>query len=1153
MNAQDNVLLFEMFPFCRGNNKLAADYSGARVISATVDKTRTHMKITVSLSDPVPPMEITALEGIIAQEYGLVNVDLTAIYARASSEQWRKSGVKSSAKGGKGGGGTAPGVIIMGRRIGESAKYTKISDLNLDLGRATVKGEVCNVNSRLIERRNAWLLSFDLTDYTSTIQVTKFMTEENSASIVKKIKKGMRLAIAGALSISRFDADLVMEPQNIQVISHEPRRDNAKEKRVELHLHTQMSALDAMTSTTEVVRRAHEWGHNAIAITDHGVVHSFPEAHYASGGVGGKIKVLYGMEGYFHVDIVPEGEENPNITKRGRLLVRHVILLAKNRTGLQNLYKLVTKSHLDDFSGRPIIKKSVLDVHREGLILGSACEAGEVFDAITLKKDDDEIKKLARYYDYLEIMPICNNMFMLYGDNACATSEEDLRNFNRKVVQIGKELGIPVVATGDTHFLDPEHEIFRHILLTSKGFEDADKDLPLYFKTTDEMLEEFNYLGEETAYEVVVKNTNLIAGMCENISPLPESKKLFSPTLDNSAADLNDLVYGKLRNLYGEKPPEIVTSRIDAELGDILGRGYDVIYMSAQKLVEASMKEGYLVGSRGSVGSSVVAFLAGITEVNALPAHYRCPKCQKTDFESGKDFGCGADMPDMPCPDCNTTYEKDGFNIPFETFLGFDGDKVPDIDLNFSGDYQPQAHKLTFELFGEKNVYRAGTIGTIAEKTAYGYVKKYLETVGRKVTKSEENRLSRGCVGVKRTTGQHPGGLIIIPQGYEITEFCPAQHPADDKDKGIVTTHFEYKHMEDNLIKLDELGHDDPTMIKMLEDMTGVNAQKIRLDDSGTLAIFTSATPLGLPDDDEIIGATGSIGIPEFGTGFTRQMLADTKPKDFDTLVRLSGFSHGEDVWLGNAKELILSGKASVSETIGCRDDIMLFLISKGIEDRVAFKISENIRKGRGLPDGAEEEMKQQKIPDWYIESCKKISYLFPKAHAVAYVMMAFRIAWFKVHRPLEFYSAYFFRRSQKDSFDAQCMTRGIDIVRRKIKEIKNNPDAKTKEEELLTTLEACYEFYMRGFNFSNIDLYGSDPLKFLLTDEKTLIPPFVSIGGLGETAAKDLAENRVGRQFISIDEISATCPKVQKSHLDQLKILGALGNLPGSSQLSLF
>jgi len=1149
LSAKDTVLLYEMFPFCRDNIRLGADYSGARVVSAVVDKSRTSMRVTISLTDPAPPLEITALEEIICREYGLNSVSITAVYSRSSNESTRKphSSSPSSPAGAK------PGAVIMGRRIGDSAKYTPIGDLSLDLGKATIKGEVCDVSGRHIEKRNAWLLSFDLTDYTGTIHISKFMTDENSAQIVKIIKKGMWLAVSGNMNINRYDADLTLEPLNILSVTHEPRLDKSDVKRVELHMHTKMSALDAVTDTAEVVRRAAEWGHPAIAITDHGVVHSFPDASYAANGVGGKVKVIYGVEGYFHIDTEEQDHEPLAQKTKKRLKVRHIILLVKNETGLHNLYKLITKSHLEDFSARPIIKKSLLDLHREGIIVGSACEAGEVFEAVSYKKDDSEIKRLAKYYDYLEIMPLCNNMFMLYGDNPRASCEEDLRNFNRKVVEIGKELGIPVVATGDTHFLDPEHEIFRHILMTSKGFDDADKDMPLYFKTTDEMLEEFSYLGEQTAYEVVVKNSNLIADMCAVISPLPPRKKLFPPKLQRSAEELSELVFGKLKQLYGENPPEIITKRIDTELKDILDREYDVIYMSAQKLVEDSMKQGYLVGSRGSVGSSIVAFLAGITEVNALPAHYRCPKCQNSDFESGKEFGCGADMPDMKCASCGTMYQKDGFNIPFETFLGFDGDKVPDIDLNFSGEYQAQAHKFTVDLFGEGNVYRAGTIGTIAEKTAYGFVKKYLESKGRTVTKAEENRLSRGCVGVKRTTGQHPGGLIVIPQGMDITDFCPAQHPSDDKGKGIVTTHFEYKYMEDNLIKLDELGHDDPTMIKMLEDMTGINAREIKLDDPETLSLFTSAESLDLSDDDDIIGAIGSIGIPEFGTGFTRQMLKDTKPKDFDTLVRLSGFSHGTDVWLGNAKDLILSGKATVNETIGCRDDIMLFLISKGITDRYAFKVSESIRKGNGLPDGAEEEMRKHKIPDWYIESCNKIAYLFPKAHAVAYVIMAFRIAWFKVHRPLEFYSAYFYRRSQKDSFDAEFMTKGIEMTRRKIKEIRNNPDAKAKEEELLTTLEACYEFYLRGFEFTGIDLYESDPVKFLIVNQNLLRPPFVAISGLGETAAADLADNRVGREFISIDDISAACSKVQKTHLDQLKALGALGNLPDSSQMSLF
>jgi len=1157
LSAQENVLLYEMFPFCRGNARLASDYSGARVLSAAIDKSRTSMNLRVSLIEPAPPLEITVLEELIAQEFGLTAVSVTVVYARSSAE----SRIPRTGASGKAVSGSNPGVVIMGRRIGDSANFTPIGELALEMGKAAVKGEVCDVSEKYIEKRKAWILSFDLTDYTGTIHVSKFMVDENAAQIVKKVKKGMWLAVSGNLSISRYDADLTLEPQGITAVSHKPRMDIAEEKRVELHLHTKMSALDALSDTAEVLARAAEWGHRAVAITDHGVVQSFPDAFNASGGAGGKVKVIYGIEAYFLNDADggdAEKEEEAKPQRKGkkkrRTNILHIVLLVKNKAGMANLYKLVTKSHLEDFmSKRPVIKKSLLDAHREGLIVGSACEAGEFFDAVSERKDDQELRRLAEYYDYLEIMPICNNMFMLGDGRERANTQDELRDFNRKVVEIGRSLNKPVVATGDVHFLDPEHEIFRHIILSSKGMGDTNKDLPLYFKTTDEMLEEFGYLGEDIAYEVVVRNTNLIADMCEEVNPLPERKRLFPPKLERSAEDLKDLVYGKLKELYGDNPPKVITERIETELGDILDRGYDVIYMSAQKLVGASIKEGYLVGSRGSVGSSIVAFLAGITEVNSLPAHYRCPKCQRTDFESGEGYGCGADMPDMNCTDCGATYTKDGFNIPFETFLGFDGDKVPDIDLNFSGEYQAQAHKHTMDLFGAGNVYRAGTIGTIKERTAYGYVKKYLESLGKSVTKAEENRLSRGCAGVKRTTGQHPGGLIVIPQGMEVTDFCPAQHPSDDKEKGVVTLHYDYHCLEDNLIKLDELGHDDPTMIKMLEDMTGVNAVAIPLDDPETMSIFTSPAVLGIPCDDDIIGATGSIGIPEFGTDFTRQMLCDTKPQNFDTLVRLSGFAHGEGVWQGNAKDLIQSGTATVGETIGCRDDIMLFLISKGIDDRYSFKISESIRKGYGLPDGAEEVMVEHRVPAWYIESCKRMTYLFPKAHAVAYVIMAFRIAWFKVHRPLEFYSAYFYRRSQKDSFDAEFMIKGIDVVRRKIREIRGNPEAKSKEEDLLTTLEACYEFYLRGYDFTGIDIYDSDPVRFLLVGEDKLRPPFVAIGGLGETAAFDLAGSRSDREFISVDDISAACSKVQRTHLDQLKTLGALRNLPESSQMSLF
>ena len=1297
------------------------------------------MKLTLMLAEPTPPADIRIVEDMIALAYQMTSVEVTDIYTR--DETKKKTGKSQTAPPEK------AGTVFLGKRT--KAAAVPIGGLTLESGTATVLGEVCAVAGRQIEKSGAWILDFDITDYTGTIKVTKFSQKrEESAqklvSAVRKIKKGMWLTVSGDLILSRKDGDLVLEPKNIVTEERETRTDRAEEKRVELHLHTKMSAMDAVTDVKEAIRRAELWGHPAIAITDHGVVHSFPEAVETASELAGKIKVIYGVEGYFfndegyntavfgetgteddefivfdvettglspidnrifeigavrikngkelavfHTFIDPEAPIPPDILKltgrsetdvtgapsqedavkafldfagdrflvahnagfdagfiyeacqrlditytpryidtlamargllpelknhklntvaeqlgysdfkhhqadkdaeatafifnamlrqlekegiksighingylaenyakkpkKGRFGYNHIILLAKNETGLHNLYKLVSKSHLEDYDRYPVIHKSLLSRYREGLIVGSACADGEVFEALTNNAGTLELKRIAEFYDYLEIQPVCNNMFMLFSKKPVAKSVEDLREFNRRIIQLGKELNKPVAATGDVHFLDPEDEIFRHILLTAKGFDNADDELPVYFKTTDEMLEEFNYLGEDTAYDVVVRNPVKIAGMCESISPLPPPKKLFLPEIEESAQELTKLVYDNLLEVYGADPPGIVAKRVETEMNDILARGYDVIYMAAQKLVADAWKHGYRVGSRGSVGSSLAAFLAGITEVNALPAHYRCPNCKKCDFESGTGWGCGVDMPDKRCPACGSEYVKDGFNIPFETFLGFDGDKVPDIDLNFSGEYQTQAHKYVSDLFGAEHVFRAGTIATVAEKTAYGYVKKYLESTGRKVTKAEENRLSQGCSGVKRTTGQHPGGVIVIPRDMEITDFCPVQHPADSGDKGIITTHFDYHCMEDNLLKLDALGHDNPTMIKMLEEMTGIDTTKINLGDPAVLAIFSSPVSIGLPENDEIIGATGTIGIPEFGTAFTRQMLNDTKPDKFDTLIRLSGFSHGTDVWLGNAKDLILSGKATVSETIGCRDDIMIFLISKGMDDRYAFKISENVRKGRGLPDGAEENMIDAGVPEWYIESCKKTKYLFPKAHAVAYVLEAVRIAWFKVYRPIEFYSAFFYRRSQKKSFDAEYMIGGIERVRAKIKETRNNPDARQKDEDILPTLEACYEFYLRGFGFERIDLYESDPFKFLVTGENKLRPPFVAISGFGEAGARDLAEKRSGCEFISIDEISAVCPKVSKAHLEQMKALGALRSLPESSQMTLF
>ena len=650
---------------------------------------------------------------------------------------------------------------------------------------------------------------------------------------------------------------------------------------------------------------------------------------------------------------------------------------------------------------------------------------------------------------------------------------------------------------------------------------------------------------------MVVTNPNLVVDMCETVRPVPHN--LFAPKIENSVEDLKALVYGKMHRLYGENPPELITKRVETELNDIISCHYDVIYMSAQKLVQNSLEHGYLVGSRGSVGSSIVAYMSGITEVNSFPPHYRCPnpECKYTTFDVPEGFGCGADLPDAVCPKCGATFEKDGFNIPFETFLGFGGDKVPDIDLNFSGEYQARAHAYCTEMFGRSHVFRAGTVGMIAEKTAFGYVKKYLEEREKTATNVEKSRLAAGCVGVRRTTGQHPGGLVVIPQENEIWDFCPVQHPADDPNSDQITTHFEYHSMEENLLKLDMLGHDDPTMIRMMEDMTGVDAKTIPLDDKKTMSIFTSSKVLGY-ENDKLLGPTGAVAVPEFNTRFTRGVLLDTKPEKFDFLVRISGYTHGTDVWLGNAKDLIVSGKANVDQTIGCRDDIMIYLISCGIPEKRAFKIMEAVRKGKGLPDGAEQEMIDAGVPDWYIGSCKKIKYLFPKAHAVAYVMMAFRIAWFKVYHPLAFYSAYFYRRSQKGGFDAVLMTNGIESVLANIDAIDANEAATAKDEDLLTTLEVVYEFYLRGLEFLPIDIYKSHATKFLIEDGK-LRPPFVAIPGLGESAAWDIMSGCEGKHFLSIEEFSAACPKASKTHIQMLKEAGAFGSLPDTSQVSLF
>ncbi len=1233
------------------------------------------------------------------------------------------------------------GLLLYGRHAIKKDPIP-MERVELDMGTVVVEGDVFAVDHRELKKRGAWVVCFDVTDYTSSVRVSKFFPGDEGKGIVDGVKKGQHLFIQGKLNIDRFTGDMVLEPYAIMLGKRRLRTDDAPEKRVELHLHTTMSSMDALSQVSpkagaekNIVKRAESWGHRAVAITDHGVAQAFPDAWHSAKN----IKVLYGVEAYYINDVddrvVVHGDKEqdftgevvcfdiettgldnrrdmiteigavvlrngelaeqfstfadpgrplsreiveltgitdemlcgapsqaeainafldfvgdrplaahnaefdmgfiaagcrrmgrpfsntsidtlilsqnllPQLSKhklnivaehlnlpsfnhhrayddaatvaymlipffkmledrgvgtlqqinpamlqlrgngRARRQPKHLIVLAKNQLGLRNLYRLISEAHLEHFKRYPIMPKSAINRCREGLILGSACEAGELYEAVVKHKDFDELKRIASWYDFLEIQPVCNNAFMLR--RGMVRSEDEIREFNRTIVELGRALDKPVCATGDVHFLDPEDEIYRHVLLASKGFEDADSSLPIYFKTTQEMLDEFAYLGEEEAYNVVIRNTNLVADWCEHVVPLP--KGLFAPKIERSAEELTRLVWDKAKALYGEEPPPIVVDRINAELGDIIKCKYDVIYMSAQKLVQDSLEHGYLVGSRGSVGSSLVAFMSGITEVNSLPPHYRCPSCKHSDFEAAKALGagCGADMPDAVCPVCGTPYAKDGFNIPFETFLGFGGDKVPDIDLNFSGEYQANAHRYTFELFGQTHVFRAGTIGTVAEKTAFGYVKKYMEERGRYAARAEENRLAQGCTGVKRTTGQHPGGMVVIPQNREIYDFCPVQHPADDTGTDIVTTHFEYHAMESNLLKLDMLGHDDPTMIRMLQDLTQVDPQKIPLDDRDTMSIFTSSKALGF-EDDPILGPTGAVAIPEFGTSFVRGMLVDTQPREFDILVRLSGFSHGTDVWLGNAKDLIVEMGIPVGQAIGCRDDIMIFLISCGMPEKRSFKIMEAVRKGRGLPEGAEEEMVAAGVPDWYISSCKKIKYLFPKAHAVAYVMMAFRIAWFKVHKPLAFYAAYFSIRAK--AFDATCMCRGMDVCKAKMKEIQGKEKPTAVEEDMLVTLEVVYEFYLRGFTFRHVELYRSHAVNFLMDEAQgSLLPPFTSIPGLGETAAQSIVEQREGKTFISIEEFSAACPKVSKTHIEQLKAAGALDGIPDTSQLTLF
>ena len=835
-----------------------------------------------------------------------------------------------------------------------------------------------------------------------------------------------------------------------------------------------------------------------------------------------------------------------------KLKTYHIIILAQNDIGRINLYRLVSWSHLDYYARRPRIPKSVLAKYREGLSIGSACEAGELYQAVLNDRPSDEIARIVSFYDYLEIQPIGNNLFMIESEKIPQIqSKEDLMEMNRKIVRLGDQFHKPVCATCDVHFINPEDEVYRRIIMAGKGFDDADRQPPIYFRTTEEMLEEFMYLGAEKAEEVVITNTNYIADQIERISPVRPDK--CPPVIEDSDKTLRTICYDKAHALYGENLPEIVVERLERELNSIIGNGFAVMYIIAQKLVWKSVADGYLVGSRGSVGSSFAAFTAGITEVNSLPAHYLCPNCKYVDFDSDyvKSFSgrSGCDMEDKVCPVCGTPLSKEGHDIPFETFLGFKGNKEPDIDLNFSGEYQSKAHDYTEVIFGKGQTFRAGTIGTLAEKTAYGYARGYFEDHHMEKRSCELTRLASGCVGVRRTTGQHPGGIIVVPLGEEIYSFTPVQHPANDQTTHTITTHFDYHSIDHNLLKLDILGHDDPTMIRMLQDITGVDPTTISLDDQEVLSLFHGLDALHIQPED--IGGTdlGSLGIPEFGTDFVMQMLRDTKPKAFSDLVRISGLSHGTDVWLNNAQTLIKEGKAEISTAICTRDDIMIYLINKGVESELSFKIMESVRKGKGLTPEFEAAMKEHDVPDWYIWSCKKIKYMFPKAHAVAYVMMGFRIAWFKIHYPLAYYAAFFTIRAT--AFDYELMCRGKEELEKHLKLYKSNPNLTAKEKDPIRDMKIVQEFYARGFDFLPIDLYRSEAVKFTIVGDK-LLPPFSSIDGMGGIAAEALALAAKDGPFISKDDIAGRA-KVSRSTLDVMGELGLLGDLPESNQLSIF